>query len=89
MEFFIGRHVKVSRTGKAEQYGLFFPCFPAFDSFVNGYADGMGAFRGRKDSLHPCKVFRRLKHIRLLYAGGLHQPLVVKLRQGGTHAMVA
>ena len=60
-----------------------------FFCFVDGCLNGVGALRGGEDALYPGEILRRFKDLRLLYGGGLHQPVVVELGQGGAHAVVA
>ena len=89
MEFLIGHHIEIARTGEAEDDGLLFSGFLAPDCFVNGDADRVGAFRRGQDAFYFCEVLRGFKHFRLLDADCFQQALVIELGQGGTHAVIA
>ena len=82
VEFLVGHHVEVARAGETKDDGLFLAGFDALFRLVNGDLDGVGAFRGGEDSLHPGEILGSFKDIGLLDGHGLHQSVIVQLGQG-------
>lgn len=64
----ICKHIKVACTCKSEYNILFFTGFFALECFINCHFNCMTAFRCRKNSFNPCKLFCCLKYFCLFYA---------------------
>ena len=63
VEFFIGNHVEITRSGETEYNGLFLAGFFALKGLVNGNANGVTAFGSGRIPLDPCKFLRSLENL--------------------------
>ena len=85
----IGDHVEIPCTGQAEHDGLGLARLAALERLVDRHADGMAALRRGQRPLGAREQLRRLEHLRLPDARGLHVAVVIQLRQNGAHAVIA
>ena len=89
MIFLISDHIEVTCAGEAEDDVLGFAGLFALESFVDSYADRVGALRSGKDAFNAGEHLSCFKDFGLLDGNSFHQAVVIELGEHGAHAVVA